>query len=328
MHRVLHNHDGTTRQIHLGGWRKQLQDPRDAVYSLKLHGALTSRPASYDNRPICSPIEDQGDIGSCTAHMFAALVEANEIKRLGHGPSQTVLGANGARVWTSNVHVDANGDVLFTSRVRATPQPAPPDPGPQPTPTPTPPQPTPTPVLERVCRLAEYYFTRVAEGTPEEDSGATIRDAIKTGATWGVADEKLWPYDTSKFTQKPPADVDASAATHKISSYHAITDGDLETMKSSLAAGFLVGFGFLVYSSMMSAEVAKTGILPMPAPRERLEGGHAVALVGYDDAKGMFLVRNSWGTGWGQDGYFWMPYSYVGNTKLASDFWIVQSAPI
>ena len=363
MLKTLHHPNGTTRQIHLGGWKKQFTDARDEEFRVKLHGSFLKIAPSADNRPICSPVEDQGDLGSCTANMFAGLVESNEIKRIGPNYTNVKLDdatGGGAKVTVSNVAVAANGVITYTTKVvppappaptppapPAPPQPTPPSP-PQPTPPtpPAPPAPPPTPPtppapakLERASRLFEYYATRKIEGTVNEDSGATIRDAIKAGAQYGVADEAAWGYDISKFTTNPPTTVWSSAATHMVTSYHAITDGDLQTMKSVLASGFLIGFGFQVFDYMMSAQMASTGMLPYPGQDEQLQGGHAVCLVGYDDTKqitrsdgtvstGAFLVRNSWGTGWGLAGYFWVAYDYVGDTNLASDFWVVQSAPI
>jgi C1A family cysteine protease len=252
-------------------------------------------------------------------------------------------------VSVSNIAVGANGSISYLTTVvpppapaptPPNPPPAPPSPNPPPPVPPAPPSPPPAPPkLVRASRLFEYYGTRKIEGTVSEDSGATIRDAIKCGVTYGVADETLWPYDIAKFTTNPPQTVWQAGAAHKVTSYHAISDGDLQSMKSVLASGFLVGFGFQVYDYMMSAQMETTGLLPLPDPSEQLQGGHAVALVGYDDNKqikrangtvstGAFLVRNSWGTSWGIQGYFWMAYDYVGNTQLASDFWVVQSAPI
>jgi C1A family cysteine protease len=323
--------DGTTRLVHFGGYKKQFHDARDAAYAIRLQGSLTGRPASCDQRPICSPIEDQGNLGSCTANMAAALVEANENRRIAHLAHSSFVGAANPQVTVSGVSVAADGSISFTTTVKPAAAPPPPPP-PTPPPTPTP---TPTPKLVRASRLLEYYATRKIEGTVSEDSGATIRDAVKAMNQYGVCDETLWPYDVNKFTVNPPAAAWTAAATHKVTSYHAVTDGDLETMKTVVASGFLVGFGFQVYDAMLTAQVAKTGLLCYPKPSESLQGGHAVCLVGYDDAKvmpdgtkGSFLVRNSWGTGWGLSGYFWMSANYVGDTNQASDFWVVQSAPI
>jgi C1A family cysteine protease len=86
-----------------------------------------------------------------------------------------------------------------------------------------------------------------------------------------------------------------------------------------------VVFGFTVYSAFESQQVATTGIVPMPSPADQIVGGHAVVLVGYNDAVDRFRVRNSWGTGWGQQGYFELPYLYVTSAQLASDFWVLQT---
>jgi len=253
--------------------------------------------------------------------MFAALIESSDLR--GATSKKLAATAATAKVTTSNVVVNADGSVTFTTNVAVS------NPAPAPTPTPAP---TPAPKFTQVSRLFEYYATRKIEGTVNEDSGATIRDAIKTGVKYGILDEASWPYNIQKFTVNPTPDLWAKAATKLITSYHSIADGDIATMKSTLAMGYLVGFGFQVYDYFMTADMAKKALLGLPGPTEHLQGGHAVALVGYDDAKkmpdgttGAFLVRNSWGVNWGLAGYFWMSYAYAKNTQLASDFWVVVS---
>lgn len=324
MLRTLHHPNGP-RQIHLGGWKKQHTDSRDEAYRIKLHSGLTATPTSWDNRNICSPIEDQESLGSCTANMFAGMIEANEIKA---GRRLALDEAAAPKVVISGISTAADGTLTYTTTITPTAAPAP---APSPTPAPAPP----ASKLVQVSRLLHYYATRRMEGTVGEDSGATIRDSIKAGVSYGVADETLWPYDISKFTQNPPATAWAAAAAHRVTSYHALTDGDVATMKSVLAQGFLVGFGFQVYDAMMSAEMAKSGLLCKPKTGEKLQGGHAVALCGFDSGKvmpdgsvGAFLVRNSWGTAWGLSGYFWMAENYVALPSLSSDFWVVNSSPV
>jgi C1A family cysteine protease len=95
----------------------------------------------------------------------------------------------------------------------------------------------------------------------------------------------------------------------------------LTQMKGCLASGFPFVIGFTVYESFESDEVAKTGRMPMPAPREHVLGGHAVMVVGYDDKVERFRMRNSWGTSWGLKGYFTMPYAYLLDDNLSDDFW-------
>jgi C1A family cysteine protease len=95
-------------------------------------------------------------------------------------------------------------------------------------------------------------------------------------------------------------------------------------MRQCLAEGYPFVFGFTVYTAFMSSDVAKSGVLNMPQPGETVEGGHAVVGVGYDDAQKRFLVRNSWGSGWGMKGYYTMPYDYLSDRNLSDDFWTVR----
>jgi C1A family cysteine protease len=99
---------------------------------------------------------------------------------------------------------------------------------------------------------------------------------------------------------------------------------NLNQMKGCLASGYPFAFGFTVYESFESQQVAQTGNAPMPQPGEQVLGGHAVLAVGYDDANQWFIVRNSWGTAWGMKGYFTLPYAYLTGSGLASDFWTVR----
>lgn len=172
-------------------------------------------------------------------------------------------------------------------------------------------------------RLFIYYNERVAEHAVLSDSGAQIRDGIKTIAKQGVCPEAEWPYNIAKFTLKPTPDAYASAARHKALSYQRILRS-LSQMRGCLAAGFPFVFGFTVYSAFEGRDVAKTGTLNLPGSRETVLGGHAVLAVGYEDAAQRFIVRNSWGEKWGQNGYFTMPYAYLLSSALSSDFWTIR----
>ena len=83
-------------------------------------------------------------------------------------------------------------------------------------------------------------------------------------------------------------------------------------------------FGFTVYESFESDAVAQTGNMPMPNSAEQVIGGHAVLAVGYDNEDRVFIVRNSWGEGWGDAGYFYMPYAYLLDDNLADDLWTIR----
>ena len=172
-------------------------------------------------------------------------------------------------------------------------------------------------------RLFIYYNERVIEGTVNEDAGAMIRDGIKSVNKLGVCREDFVPYDIAKFTQKPSNQAYQEAKFHQALKYQRITNNDVNTMKSVIASGYPFVFGFSVYQSFESDEVAKTGIVPMPSQNEQLLGGHCVVAVGYDDSKKLFKCRNSWGTDWGDKGYFYMPYDYLGNSNLADDLWVI-----
>ncbi|SDJ08365.1 xylellain. Cysteine peptidase. MEROPS family C01A [Frankineae bacterium MT45] len=184
-------------------------------------------------------------------------------------------------------------------------------------------------------RLFIYYNERAMEHNIGSDSGAQIRDGIKSVHKLGVCSEPDWPYDGTPANpdgtwpagdpagKKPPASCYTSALQNRATSYQRVVATE-QQLRGCLAAGYPFVFGFTVYESFESAEVAKTGIVPMPAPNENVIGGHAVMAVGYDDSVQRFIVRNSWGTGWGDGGYFHMPYAYLTDNGLASDFWTIR----
>lgn len=177
----------------------------------------------------------------------------------------------------------------------------------------------------RLSRLFIYYNERAMEGTVKEDAGAEIRDGIKSVAKLGASAESLWPYKIEHFAEKPPPPAYAEAVKHEALNYARI-DQQAVPLQASLAQGFPVVFGFTVYDSFESAAVAKTGKVPMPNPRERVVGGHAVVLVGYD-ARGdslLWEVRNSWGSKWGDKGHAWFSSSYLLGSDLSSDFWVIR----
>jgi C1A family cysteine protease len=174
----------------------------------------------------------------------------------------------------------------------------------------------------KFSHLFIYYNERAIEGTIKQDSGAQIRDGIKSLVQSGCCIESIWPYNISRFTQKPNANAYKQALPHKLLTYQRIVT--LNDMKTCLAAGFPFVFGFSVYSSFESQQVANTGIVPMPKTNEQLLGGHAVCAVGYNDKDKTILVKNSWGTSWGQKGYFTLPYDYISNNNLADDMWTLR----
>jgi len=175
-----------------------------------------------------------------------------------------------------------------------------------------------------VSRLFIYYYERLFIGTVNYDSGAYIRDGIKVCYTYGAPVESLWPYHVNKFRTLPPTNARQDAAKRKVTSYQRVAD--FNGVIDALASGHPVVVGFTVYSSFESNSVARTGVMPYPdTKRERVLGGHAVLIVGYNKNRRVFIVRNSWGSGWGEGGYFYMPFQVIQNTNMSSDFWIIKS---
>ena len=180
-------------------------------------------------------------------------------------------------------------------------------------------------------RLFIYYNERLMEGSVDKDSGAQIRDGIKSINKYGVCDEHHWIYDPIKFNIKPPNTIYDEAKLAKAVSYARIDFSQDKTISSRVAhlkkvlqSGFPFVFGFMVYESFESQNVAKTGIVPMPKSNEKVLGGHAVCCVGFDDNKKCFIVKNSWGANWGLNGYFYMPYKYMADLDLTDDFWVIK----
>ena len=238
-------------------WKADKIDTRDYKYQV----TQKVSPNIVDLRSYCSPIENQGSLGSCTGQAIAGAIELLN-KRSG--------------------------------------------------------KPT------DVSRLFIYYYERLILGTVNYDSGAYIRDGIKATNHYGASLESLWPHDIRKFKQEPITEAKNDAQNRKVTRYERVTN--FNGCIDALTNGYPVIMGFHVYQSFMSASVARTGNMPYPnTKRERLLGGHAVLLVGYDKRKKVFIARNSWGTNWGIKGYFYMPFDMVIKPNMSSDYWIIKS---
>jgi C1A family cysteine protease len=244
---------------------------------LRKTGISDDLPKNADLREWCSDIEDQGNLGSCTANAAAGLVEYFERRAFGK-------------------HID-------------------------------------------VSRLFIYKVTRTLIGMTG-DTGAFLRSTMGALTLFGAPPEEHWPYDIEVFDREPTPFLYAFAQSFQAISYYRldppVTEKDalLKRIRKHLSTGLPSMFGFTVYNSISQAD--GTGKIPFPSPGERVAGGHAVAAVGYDDGmsiknaakgsaatKGALLIRNSWGRGWGDGGYGWLPYEYV-LKGLAVDWWALM----
>lgn len=184
-------------------------------------------------------------------------------------------------------------------------------------------------------RLFLYKVTRSLLGW-KGDTGGYLRTTMKALVMTGVPPEQYWPYVVSKFDEEPTPFLYALGDNYEALKYYRLDPAGstpaevLANVKAQLAAGLPSMFGFTVYSSIPPLGDGK-GEIPFPGSGDKVEGGHAVLAVGYDDArkigtsKGALLIRNSWGTGWGEAGYGWLPYDYI-LRGLANDFWAMVRA--
>ena len=173
-------------------------------------------------------------------------------------------------------------------------------------------------------RMFLYYNTRILHGTVSYDSGASLRNTMKALKDYGVCREATWPYLYDKLFTTPTPNCYEEGSLRQAISYASVPI-TLNTMKTIVQTRPFV-LGILVYSSFYNPNVARTGIVPLPNIRtEKLLGGHAILVIGYDDRRQCFLCRNSWGTSWGMKGDFYLPYAYATNRKIAFDAWVLYS---
>jgi hypothetical protein len=179
-----------------------------------------------------------------------------------------------------------------------------------------------------------YRAERVIEGDVTQDGGAQVRTGAKVLSIAGAPPESMWPYLPANFSKLPPTNVFAVARRHRITRYERVA-ATPEAIFAELAGGAAVVLGFTVFESFESDAVAQTGVLHMPVKGERVLGGHCTVFVGGHITSrtptalvdGALLVRNSWGPGWGQGGYFTMPFGYL-HKRLVSDCWAIREITV
>ncbi|CAF0979134.1 unnamed protein product [Rotaria sordida] len=177
-----------------------------------------------------------------------------------------------------------------------------------------------------ISRLFIYYNARVKDQKAEKviDSGCTMTSAIEALEEFGTCLESIWPYDISRVNTRPTNQAYREARNHKITEAFRL-NVNLSEMKSCLAQGFPFAFGLRLYASFDKA--ATTGVVPIPKvgeSRRKTDASHALLAVGYSDQSKAFIVRNSWGAHWGDNGYCFMPYEYVTNPSLCFDVWTIH----
>jgi C1A family cysteine protease len=177
--------------------------------------------------------------------------------------------------------------------------------------------------------LFTYYQERVLEGTVASDAGAEIRDGIKTLIKYGAAPEAKWPYVPTKFTARPSKAAYAAALDCQALVYARVDNTKLADLIGVLAGGDPFVFGVTLMESFEGDKAEKTGVVPMPARGEQILGGHCMWCCGYVKEAplfqdGYFIVQNSWGTGCGDRGYYYIPFAYLTDPRLADDFWVVS----
>jgi C1A family cysteine protease len=186
-------------------------------------------------------------------------------------------------------------------------------------------------------RLALYKWARDHDGD-SGDVGSSLSSMAWVLANVGVPPESAWPYNINQFDVEPPQSVKEAASkdvttkeTRLDASNQSVT---LSNIKAAIAPNavlppcYPVMFGFDVPESFFNTGSSGN----MPAPSGGIAGGHANVFIGYDDnhsgnydgSKGALYVKNSWGTGWGANGLWWMPYSFFDNTSYeVGDCWAV-----
>ena len=167
----------------------------------------------------------------------------------------------------------------------------------------------------------QYYLSRELEGTIASDAGATIGDSVRVLHQFGACAHHNYEYIPGNYAAPPPSKAIANAANHTTTAYYRL-DGSDNMYKQALSAGYLPLVGIVVYNSFYN--VGFDGIVPMPQPGEVVAGGHALCVVGYRSSDGAYLVRNSWGTYWGLDGYCWFPKAYLTTPQLCFETWCIS----
>ena len=174
-------------------------------------------------------------------------------------------------------------------------------------------------------RLFVYYNARKMEGCESQDSGCIIRDAFKSINKEGLSQEKYCKYNETRFAKKPSLVAYSSGRKHQSITYASV-DQNIDVIKKTIFAGYLVSFGTNVYRSIMEAYWFSSGIMPTTNLGQSI-GGHAITIVGWDDSIKCFEIQNSWGSNWCKNGKFFIPYEWI-ISQECSDFWTITKTEV
>ncbi len=142
-----------------------------------------------------------------------------------------------------------------------------------------------------------------------QDRGSSIYRALELIVKKGVATLEAMPYSDKNFTSQPSSAAFSEASKFKAKNFQTVngTTG----IKTALANGQPVIIGVGVFSASLYKLKGASSIYNSAIGN--YDGGHALTITGYDDnyLGGAFRIINSWGTDWGDQGYFWLPYSFA-----------------
>lgn len=171
-------------------------------------------------------------------------------------------------------------------------------------------------------RLFLYYNERLLINETDKDNGGYLSDGILTLKNYGICEEKYWPYIIENIFNKPSEEAYEKAKINYVIEAISISN-ELEIIKYWLNKNEPIALGIAIYSNFVNFSSSKNGKIGLPTNDDKFIGGHAVILCGYNDNTQQFLLRNSWGSYWGENGYFYLPYSYITDNNLCGDLWII-----
>ncbi len=178
-----------------------------------------------------------------------------------------------------------------------------------------------------VSRLFVYYNARSLNGNENQDAGTQMELAIQALTEYGACSEDIWPNDKELIFQEPHEDAYEHAANFTIEEAEFI-ETNLDLWRHTLAEGYPIAFALNTFESFDEASKNR-GRVPIPKKSDNVRathGWHAMLCVGYSDKDRMFIVRNSWGSKWGDQGYCYIPYEYVIHPDYnGHDSWIIKS---